>query len=301
MEILSIQNIGKQYLGHKALSDISFRIHSGEILGLLGPNGAGKTSLLRIIAGIIKPDQGNIIYNLKQQTASIGYLPEERGLYKKMKVLDQLVFFGRLKGLSGKVAKEKAIGWLKIFGLSDRQGDLLEQLSKGMQQKVQLIVAFLHEPELVILDEPFSGFDPVNQDIATTIMFDLRKKGTSFILSTHRMDTIPTYCSRVIMLNKGCMVLSGTVDEVQNRFSEGKYLITGVGNLNPGETYSIDITEKYNNLVKAVISIKPGVEANQVLKEIIKDFSIHSFSELKPGFEEIFLKVLNEDRRIDLK
>lgn len=219
MLALSVKNISKSFREKRAVENVSFDVEKGKIYGILGPNGAGKTTTLRMIAGVFRPDEGEIeilgTRSVESVQNKIGYLPEERGLYKKMKVIDQLIFFAELKGVPRSVAHEKAIRWLSSLDAKDWADKKVQELSKGMQQKVQFISAFLHDPELLILDEPFSGFDPINVEVFKQILLDLKSQGTTIILSTHIMEQAEQLCDDVCLINNGKVVLSGSISHIK--------------------------------------------------------------------------------------
>ena len=221
MDLLTVEHVTKQYAGHKALDDVSLAIPRGSVYGLLGPNGAGKTTLIRIINRITAPDSGRVLFGDREITPvdvyRIGYLPEERGLYKKMKVGEQAVFFARLKGLSRREAVVRLKQWFVKFGIQDWWDKKIEELSKGMAQKVQFIVTVLHEPELLIFDEPFSGFDPINANLLKEEILALRDKGSTIIFSTHNMSSVEEICDHITLINKSRNILSGCVDDIRRR------------------------------------------------------------------------------------
>lgn len=225
--MLSVQNVSKRFDGHVALDDVSISVERGKVFGLLGPNGAGKTTLIRIINRITAPDSGTVTFcghPLQQSDVfNIGYLPEERGLYKKMKVGEQAVYLAQLKGLSAHDAKVRLKEWFEKFDIMPWWDKKLEELSKGMQQKVQFVITVLHEPELLIFDEPFSGFDPVNAELLKREILALRDKGHTIIYSTHNMASVEDVCDNIALINKSHLVLSGSVEEVKSRFADGRY------------------------------------------------------------------------------
>ena len=230
MNILELQNLKKYFATQKAVDDISFNIAQGDIFGLLGPNGAGKTTLLRMITGIFYPDSGEVVFNGRKfdpinDTAYIGYMPEERGLYKKMKIGEQAVYLAQLKGLSKADAMSKIKAWFVKFEMESWWNKKVEDLSKGMSQKLQFVTTVLHEPKLIILDEPFSGLDPVNANLIKDEIFSLAQKGSTIIFSTHRMEQVEEICNHIVLVNKGKKILDGTVKEVKNEFKENMYRI----------------------------------------------------------------------------
>lgn len=236
MNIIEVDKVSKQYAGHKALDEVSLAVTQGSVYGLLGPNGAGKTTLIRIINHITAPDSGTVTFDGHPLTdadmASIGYLPEERGLYKKMKVGEQAIFFARLKGLNRAEATRQLRQWFERFGITDWWDRKVEELSKGMAQKVQFIVTVLHRPKLLIFDEPFSGFDPINANLLRDEILRLRDEGSTVIFSTHNMSSVEEICDHITLINKSRNILSGRVDDLRRQWSEGHYIIT-YGGIDP--------------------------------------------------------------------
>src|SRR6201996_2602315 len=227
--MLSIRNIVKQYAGHRALSDVSLEVESGQIFGLLGPNGAGKTSLIRIINQITAPDSGEVYFNGERLNQShierIGYLPEERGLYKKMEIGEQMIYLARLKGLSKEEATKRLKFWFEKLGMETWWKKKIEELSKGMQQKAQFVATVLHEPDLIILDEPFSGFDPVNAELIKEEILELNRKGTTILFSTHRMESVEELCDAIALINQSEKILDGTIKNIKNAYRNATYLV----------------------------------------------------------------------------
>ena len=231
MDILQLQNLKKYFATQKAVDDISFTIKEGSIFGLLGPNGAGKTTLLRMITGIFYPDEGNIIFNGKKLDAikdvgNIGYMPEERGLYKKMKIGEQALYLAQLKGLSKADAMHKIKAWFVKFEMESWWNKKVEDLSKGMSQKLQFVTTVLHEPKLIILDEPFSGLDPVNANLIKDEIFNLSKNGSTIIFSTHRMEQVEEICDHIVLVNNGVKILDGSVAEIKNQYKKSRETVT---------------------------------------------------------------------------
>ena len=228
--MLKVNNVSKRFANHTALDDVSIEVPRGKVFGLLGPNGAGKTTLIRIINRITAPDSGEVIFDghpfCAKDVENIGYLPEERGLYKKMKVGEQAIYLARLRGLSRDEAKKRLTHWFGKFGIMDWWDRKLEELSKGMQQKVQFVITVLHEPQLLIFDEPFSGFDPVNVDLLKREILELRDKGHTIIYSTHNMESVEDVCDNIALLNKSRVVLSGDIREVKRRFADGRFSVS---------------------------------------------------------------------------
>jgi ABC-2 type transport system ATP-binding protein len=283
-----------------AVDDISFGIRKGSIFGLLGPNGAGKTTLLRMITGIFHPDAGDILLDGKrfdplQDVARIGYMPEERGLYKKMKIGEQALYLARLKGLSRKEATERVRGWFEKFQMESWWNKKVEDLSKGMSQKLQFVTTVLHEPDLIILDEPFSGLDPVNANLIKDEIFRLALEGRTIIFSTHRMEQVEEICDHIILVNKGRKILDGTVRQVRQDFKEHLYRISFEQEVLP-EHLAIHLFElkgrKENELT---IRKAEGFTTNDILSYFIgRGLVIQSFQELLPSLNDIFIRLVEE-------
>ena len=296
--MLEIKNIVKQYANHKALDDVSIHVPSGKIFGLLGPNGAGKTSLIRIINQITAPDAGQILFDGQPLNSShigrIGYLPEERGLYKKMLIGDQMIYLAQLKGLSKNEAKEKIKYWFEKLKIESWWDKKVEDLSKGMQQKVQFVATVLHEPDLIILDEPFSGFDPVNAQVIQDEILELNKKGATIIYSTHRMESVEALCDNIALLNNSKVILEGSVKEIKNNYRNQTYKIEY--NLKP-ETEHIQldptlwqIMENESNGSNALtIQIPEDKSLNDVLTHLIPQIEIQQIFEIIPSMHDIFI------------
>src|ERR1700761_3818672 len=245
--MLSIRHIEKQYAGHRALTDISLEVESGQIFGLLGPNGAGKTSLIRIINQITAPDSGEVFFNGEKLNQShielIGYLPEERGLYKKMEIGEQMIYLARLKGLSRDEATRRLKVWFQKLGMESWWKMKIEELSKGMQQKAQFVATVLHEPHLIILDEPFSGFDPVNAEIIKDEILELNRKGATILFSTHRMESVEELCDAIALLDKSKKILDGPIRDIKNTYRNDTYLIEYTGSkltFDGSQPFSVD-------------------------------------------------------------
>jgi ABC-2 type transport system ATP-binding protein len=298
--ILDIKNLQKQFSDQKAVDDISFGIRKGSIFGLLGPNGAGKTTLLRMITGIFHPDAGSILldgkpFDPQQDVARIGYMPEERGLYKKMKIGEQALYLARLKGLSRKEANERVRGWFEKFQMESWWNKKVEDLSKGMSQKLQFVTTVLHEPELIILDEPFSGLDPVNANLIKDEIFRLALEGRTIIFSTHRMEQVEEICDHIILVNKGRKILDGTVRQVRQDFKEHLYRISFEQEVLP-EHLAIHLFElkgRKNN--ELTIRKTEGYSTNDILSYFIgQGLVIQSFHELLPSLNDIFIRLVEE-------
>lgn len=301
--ILEVKNVYKQYANHLALNDVSINVPQGSIFGLLGPNGAGKTTLIRIINSITAPDKGEVLLNGKpltiKDTANIGYLPEERGLYKKMKVGEQALYLCQLKGLSKNEALKRLKYWFEKFEIETWWNKKVEELSKGMAQKVQFITTVLHEPELLIFDEPFSGFDPVNTELLKKEILELKQNGATVIFSTHNMDSVERLCENIALINKSQVVLSGTIDDIRKNFSENKYAVTLKSNnsLTIHDFYGINLLKfkNDNNTIYTEFTIKEDNNTiNNVLSEMMKMGTILKFEEQLPSMNDIFLKSVSK-------
>ncbi|MFH6984538.1 ABC transporter ATP-binding protein [Marinoscillum luteum] len=300
MELLRVDNISKSYSSHQALSNVSISIPKGSIFGLLGPNGAGKTTLIRIITRIIEQDSGEVYLGGEKITPElvrkIGYLPEERGLYKKMKVGEQLLYLARLKGLSKADATAKIKAWLKRLELTGWSGKTIEDLSKGMAQKVQFIATVMHEPELIILDEPFSGFDPVNANLIKDEIFRLREAGATVIFSTHRMESVEELCDHIALINKSEKILDGLKLDIKNDHKDGTYIVTHEGPLASTDHYDLLSTgTTEDGLTESILKDKTEGGPNNLLKVLIGAVEIHSFIEKIPSINEIFISKVKGD------
>ena len=297
MPVLELRNLKKYFATQKAVDDISLTIDKGSIFGLLGPNGAGKTTLIRMITGIFFPDEGEISFNGRKfdpvnDVIDIGYMPEERGLYKKMKIGEQALYLARLKGLSRKEAMEKVKEWFVKLEMQSWWNKKVEDLSKGMSQKLQFVTTVLHEPKLIILDEPFSGLDPVNTNIIKDEIYKLSQKGSTIVFSTHRMEQVEEICDHIILINKGKKILDGSVRQVKQDFKENLYSISfsTLPSLN-GTTMPFDVLgEKENSYI---VRIHPDSAPNDVLKYFLQqNANIQSFNEILPSLNEIFIKLV---------
>ena len=295
VEALIATGVTKRYAEHTALDAVNVTIPAQSIYGLLGPNGAGKTTLIRIINQIINSDQGEV--KIFGETLSpkhieiIGYLPEERGLYKKMKVGDQLLYLAQLKGLSRKDALAKIKYWLEKFEIKDWWSKKVEDLSKGMAQKVQFISTVLHEPKLIILDEPFSGFDPVNAQLITENILELKAKGCTIIFSTHRMETVESLCDHIALINKSKKILEGPKKQVKDQFRSNTFIVEHNGNrLNLPSRYSIiDQKQIEGDLHSSFIKINDSSKGNELIRLLVDQTEIHSFQEKLPTMADIFI------------
>jgi ABC-2 type transport system ATP-binding protein len=301
--ILDIQNVSKQYANHTALQDVSFQIKKGSVLGLLGPNGAGKTSLIRIITQITRADTGAVFFQQEplreQHIYRIGYLPEERGLYRKMQVGEQLLYFAQLKGFDTKTATVKIKDWLERFEMQTWWNKKVEDLSKGMQQKVQFVATVLHQPELLILDEPFSGFDPINAELLKNEILRLNQTGTTVIFSTHRMESVETMCSDVVLINQSKKVLEGETSAIREKYKSHMYQVSGYGSFPtmPDFYHIISHEEKAAAYFECKIRLTENTTPNQVLQQLLPCVEIRSFVEILPTMSEIFIKVVQTSQK----
>ena len=294
--LLSLQNLKKYYATQKAVDDISFDINRGSIFGLLGPNGAGKTTLLRMITGIFYADSGHIIldgapFNPQVDIEKIGYMPEERGMYKKMKIGEQALYLAQLKGMSKSEATEKIKYWFKKFEMESWWNKKVEDLSKGMSQKLQFVITVLHEPKLIILDEPFSGLDPLNANLIKDEIYALAKKGATIIFSTHRMEQVEEICDHIVLVNLGKKILDGTVSSVKRQFKENNFSIE----IKEGYTLTSNAVFTIINETasKYLIKINEGYAINNVLQHIIdQKIDLIGFNEVLPSLNEIFIKLV---------
>jgi ABC-2 type transport system ATP-binding protein len=295
MTVLTVQNINKSFDQIHAVNDVSFSIESGKIYGLLGPNGAGKTTTIRMIMNIIAPDSGNIsIFGQSMSDAlksKIGYLPEERGVYPKMKLIDFLVFLGELHDMPSSQARTLAREWLKRFDLLLMDENKIQELSKGNQQKLQLIGSFLHNPDLLILDEPFSGLDPVNVDLVKEIILEFKKQGKAIILSTHMMDAAEKICDHVIMINKGHKVLDGPLDDIQRQYGHNAVQLEygGDGSF-IAQLPFVEESNDFGNFLE--IRLKDGVSVNELLKAVLDKIEIFKVETRRSTLHEIFISLV---------
>lgn len=295
-KILELAHLKKYYATQKAVDDISFSIEKGSIFGLLGPNGAGKTTLLRMITGIFYPDSGEITLDGQKfdpinDIIKIGYMPEERGLYKKMKIGEQALYLAQLKGLSKAEAMEKIKFWFQRLEMESWWNKKVEDLSKGMSQKLQFVTTVLHEPKLIILDEPFSGLDPVNANLIKDEIYGLAQRGCTVIFSTHRMEQVEEICDHIVLVNLGQKILDGTVSSVKQQFKENKFRIQlqeVPDNLSADSFELVD--QKANQLT---VKIKEGYKSNDLLKYFLdQNLSIEAYNEILPSLNEIFINLV---------
>ena len=297
MNFLTASHIVKRYANHVALDDVSIQVPRGKVFGLLGPNGAGKTTLIRIINRITAPDSGEVIFDghpfAPEDVARIGYLPEERGLYKKMKVGEQAIYLARLKGLTAAEAKERLAYWFNKFEIMPWWDKKLEELSKGMQQKVQFIITILHEPPLLIFDEPFSGFDPVNAEMLKREILALRDKGHTVIFSTHNMSSVEEVCDEIALINHSKVVLSGKVSEVKKQFRTGLYEVSSTDEtLTATEGFTVENHTSAGGLHTFVLRKSDELSNAELIQRVAAQIEPRSFCEKMPTMQEIFLKVV---------
>ena len=300
--MLSIRNIVKQYAGHTALDNVSLEVKSGQIFGLLGPNGAGKTSLIRIITQITAPDSGEIFFNGEKLDQShigrMGYLPEERGLYKKMEIGEQMIYLARLKGLSRDEATRRLKIWFAKLGMETWWKMKIEELSKGMQQKAQFVATVLHEPDLIILDEPFSGFDPVNAEVIKDEILELNRKGATILFSTHRMESVEELCHSIALINKSRKILDGPIKDIKNSYRNDVYLVEYEGQkigLNGTAPFAlIEETAGDDNSHSIKIKLNDGSTSNDVLQYLLPKVRINRLQEVIPSMNEIFIEKVNK-------
>lgn len=301
MDILKVENVSKNFINHKALDDISLNVPQGEIYGLLGPNGAGKTTLLRIINHITAPDTGRVLFDGHQLTqadvVNIGYLPEERGLYKKMKVGEQAMFFARLKGLSKSEAKKRLTKWFEKFGIMDWWNKKVEELSKGMAQKVQFVVTVLHEPRLLIFDEPFSGFDPINAELLKNEILELRDNGATVIFSTHNMSSVEQLCDNITLINRSKNILSGNVEKIRKEFGSNRYRFEYAGETSRLLSALGDRVIEHNEEARkgnesattSIIRFSDDVKLRDIIEIANREVELLGFSSDLPSMDEIFI------------
>lgn len=296
MNILELKNVQKYFATQKAVDDISFTIEQGSIFGLLGPNGAGKTTLLRMITGIFYPDNGEIFLKGKRfdpvnDVGHIGYMPEERGLYKKMKIGEQALYLAQLKGLSRADAMTKIKAWFVKFEMESWWNKKVEDLSKGMSQKLQFVTTVLHEPDLIILDEPFSGLDPVNANLIKDEIFNLAKNGSTIIFSTHRMEQVEEICDHIVLVNKGKKILDGSVTGIKNQFKQNVYRLGASTNAHNLMTYIFEVIKHQPD--ELLLKLLHDSSTNDVLKFFIsQDIAVNSFNEVLPTLNEIFIQLV---------
>jgi len=294
MPVVELAGVTKAYESKVAVSNLSLSIDAGQMFGLLGPNGAGKTSSIRMMMGITMPDSGRIdLFGKPFARTSldhVGYLPEERGLYKKMKVLDQLVFFGRLHGLAAEDARKRAVNWATRMEITGELEKKTQELSKGMQQKIQFIATLLHDPGLVVMDEPFSGLDPVNTTLLQDALLELKSQGKAILFSTHRMDQVEKLCDSICLINNGEAVLSGRMREIKSRYERNHVIVEFEGSAD--FLKSEEIAEANNYSGHAEIKLKPHGDAQKLLHEAAAEATIYRFELVEPSLEEIFIQTV---------
>ena len=298
--ILTLSNLKKYYATQKAVDDISFTIEKGSIFGLLGPNGAGKTTLLRMITGIFYPDSGDIHFDGRKfdpanDIIKIGYMPEERGLYKKMKIGEQVLYLSQLKGLSKQEAMEKIKFWFRRLEMESWWNKKVEDLSKGMSQKLQFVTTVLHEPRLIILDEPFSGLDPVNANLIKDEIYGLAQRGSTIIFSTHRMEQVEEICDHIVLVNLGKKILDGTVNDIKQQFKENKFSIKLHELPAHIDSAAFEILNQQANAL--TVKIKDSYRSNDVLQYFLQqNITIESFNEILPSLNDIFIHLVEGTR-----
>lgn len=303
MYFLETEDVVKQFANHRALDKVSIQVPQGKIFGLLGPNGAGKTTLIRIINRITAPDSGKIYFNgresLPDDIYQIGYLPEERGLYKKMKVGEQAVYLAQLKGLPYMTARERLIKWFEKFDIMPWWNKKVEELSKGMQQKVQFVTTVIHEPALLIFDEPFSGFDPINAELLKKEILELKEAGHTVIFSTHNMASVEEICDDIALINRSQVVLSGHVDDVRDRYKTNNYTlhIKGAHGLLPAWCTVLSEKER-NGITELRIHKENEINNSELLASLAAQCEIISFTEEIPSMNDIFIKVVSESNSL---
>ncbi len=303
--VVALDKIAKAYETKVAVASLSLSIEAGTMFGLLGPNGAGKTSSIRMITGITLPDSGTVsLFGRPFARAAlrrVGYLPEERGLYKKMRVLDQLIFMGRLHGLDAATARRRSIEWCEKLripeALEGSAGKKTDELSKGMQQKIQFIATLLHEPELIIMDEPFSGLDPVNAILLEDALLELKRSGRAILFSTHRMDQVEKLCDAICLVDRGRAVLAGSMREVKGRFERDKVQMQYSGSDAFLAHPAVAAYKQYANFVE--VRLKPGADAQALLRAAASDAAITRFEVLEPSLEEIFIRTVDRETVAD--
>jgi ABC-2 type transport system ATP-binding protein len=304
MELFSARDVSKSYANHQALTNVSISVDEGSIFGLLGPNGAGKTTLIRIINQITAPDSGSVWIDGRQlksaDISQIGYLPEERGLYKKMKVGEQALYLGQLKGLTRHDAMKELKIWFEKFEITAWWDKKVMELSKGMQQKVQFICTVLHKPRLLIFDEPFSGFDPINADIITREILQLKKQGATIIFSTHNMESVEQLCDHIALIDKSKKILDGPTQQIREKYKSNIYDIAYRGEF---DITSHDLSRKYNiihheqngNGKKLSIQYPEGSNSRELIKDLVEHVEIIAFNEVIPSMNEVFIKVVTQN------
>jgi ABC-2 type transport system ATP-binding protein len=294
MPVVELAGVTKAYENKVAVNNLSLSIEAGQMFGLLGPNGAGKTSSIRMMMGITMPDSGRVtLFGRpfdRKSLEKVGYLPEERGLYKKMKVIEQLVFFGELHGLDAEEARKRSVEWARRLEIADSLEKKTEELSKGMQQKIQFISALLHDPGLIVMDEPFSGLDPVNATLLERTLLELKSQGKAILFSTHRMDQVEKLCDSICLVNKGQAVLEGKMREIKSRYERNRVIVEFAGS--DSFLRSSEVAEAKNFAGHAEIRMHPHGDAQKLLHEAAAVASIYHFELVEPSLEEIFIQTV---------
>jgi len=295
--LLDLQEVIKDYDGKRAVDRVSFPLQRGAIFGMLGPNGAGKTSLIRIITSITRADSGQVLFNgealREKHSERMGYMPEERGLYKKMKIGDHLIYLARLKGMSHAEARKALVGWMEKFDIMDWWPKKIEELSKGMQQKIQFIVTVLHKPELIILDEPFSGLDPINANLIKDEILELNRQGATLIFSTHRMEQVEEICSEIVLINNGKNVLQGRVRDIKNTYKENLFSLEFADRVPSSLPPDFDMEALGEARMR--VRLKPGQSSRELLLWLLNQgHALTAFQEILPSLNDIFIKRVGE-------
>lgn len=303
MFYLETEGIVKKYGSYTALNGVNIRVPKGCIYGLLGPNGAGKSSLIRIINRISVPDEGTVFINGRESVAddvfNIGYMPEERGLYKKMKVGEHILFLAKLRGLSDAKAREKTKFWLKKFDILSWENKKVQELSKGMQQKIQFIVTVIHEPDMYILDEPFSGFDPVNAELLKNELLELREQGKTIILSTHNMESVEALCDEISLIDKSTVVLQGNVKEIRSQYRKHIFRLDVEGDRFDMESPYFSVLSKVSDKSSVSVRIQRNEEASnsELIQDVAKQYEVLSFEEELPSMNDIFIQIVSNKKQ----
>jgi ABC-2 type transport system ATP-binding protein len=303
MKLVEIQNISKSFVNHCALNDVSMDINEGTVFGLLGPNGAGKTTLIRILNQITLPDKGQILFQghllSRGDIEKVGYLPEERGLYKKMTVGEQAVYLAQLKGLSRAEAIQRLNYWFHKFEIEKWWNKKTEELSKGMQQKVQFIVTIIHEPAFLILDEPFSGFDPINANLLKTEILELKKRGATIIISTHNMASVEEICDEIALINKSKKILNGPLAQIKQQFKQNLFQMKlsgvqdGFRDRLPAQ-FELVAEEKQGEMLDLTVKLTDGATANELLSAVLPMANVQAFNEILPSMNDIFIQAVEQ-------
>ena len=303
--MLEVRNVTKRYSAHLALDRVSLHVPKGQIFGLLGPNGAGKTTLIRIINRITAPDSGEVFFDghlsRPEDVARIGYLPEERGLYKKMKVGDEALYLAQLKGLSAREARTRLQEWFERFDILSWWNRRVEELSKGMQQKLQFIITVVHRPDLLIFDEPFSGFDPVNAELLKQEILALKEQGHTIIFSTHNMASVEELCDHIALINHAQVVLSGSVRDVREQFKDNRYRVAiqrPAEEVSPVDAlFQVEVQAVEGDVCRLVLQKNPSVRNAELLSALASHYEILSFEEIIPSMHEIFIRTVSSEHK----